>query len=226
MNIRAVIFDRDNTLLHFDPAAVTAIEVRIAEVAPELPPSAVNLHWLAWPGPWPRTSAEEPAFWRAFWGDLANRYKLDGIATAALYELGAFYHTCFSAFPDALPCLGQLRTHGLRLAVLTNFELPSIDLTLQHVGVDPSWFAALLSSAAIGCHKPDSRAYLAAVGELGLPLEQCAFVDDRIENVQAARALGMPAWLLARREAAASSMVPCVRDLQELTMLLTSLRGN
>jgi putative hydrolase of the HAD superfamily len=223
MNIRAVIFDRDNTLLYFDPAAVMAIEARIAEVAPALPPNAVNLHWSAWPGPWPRTPADEPAFWCGFWGDLANRYQLDSDTTTALYELGAFYHSCFSAFPDALACLGELRSHGMRLAVLTNFELPSIALTLQHAGIDPSWFTALLSSTAIGCHKPDSRAYFAAVAELGLPLEQCAFVDDRIENVEAARALGMPAWLLDRREEALSSMVPCVRDLQELTRLLTSL---
>ena len=223
MNIRAVIFDRDNTLLLFDPAAITAIEARIAEVAPTLPPGAVGLHWTAWPGPWPRTSADEPAFWSDFWGDLAARYQLGNDAITALHELGAFYHTCFSAFPDALPCLGELRSHGLHLAVLTNFELPSIDLTLQHVGIDPSWFTALLSSAAIGCRKPDARAYVAIVAELGLPLEACAFVDDLVENVEAARALGMPAWLLDRQGEALTSKVPCVRDLQELTRLLTSL---
>src|SRR5215475_3354268 len=125
MSIRAVIFDRDNTLLHFDPAAIAAIEARIAEVAPTLPPGAVGLHWTAWPGPWPRTSADEPAFWSDFWGDLAARYQLGNDAVTALHELGAFYHTCFSAFPDALPCLGELRSRGMHLAVLTNFELPS-----------------------------------------------------------------------------------------------------
>jgi len=223
MNIRAVIFDRDNTLLHFDPAAITAIQARITAVAPNLPPDAINLHWSTWPGPWPRTPADEPAFWRAFWSDLAARYRLGGGATAALHELGAFYHTCFSVFPDTLACLGALRSHRIRLAVLTNFELPSIDLTLQHVGIDPSWFAALLSSAAIGCRKPDPRAYLAAVAELGVPLQACAFVDDLVENVQAAHALGMPAWLLDRRQSVASSTVSSIRDLQELTMLLTSL---
>jgi putative hydrolase of the HAD superfamily len=222
MDVRAVIFDRDNTLLRFDPVAVTAIEARIAEVAPILPPSAVTLHWTGWPGPWPRTHADEPAFWGAFWTDLAARYQLDSGTTTALHELGAFYHTCFSAFPDTLPCLGELRSHGIRLAVLTNFELPSIDLTLQHAGIDPNWFAALLSSAALGCYKPDPRAYLAAAAQLGLPLEACAFVDDLVENVEAARALGMPAWLLDRQEDAPSSMVPRIRDLQELTALLTS----
>jgi putative hydrolase of the HAD superfamily len=220
MNIRAVIFDRDNTLLHFDPTAVTAIEARIAEVAPTLPPSAVSLYWTMWPGPWPRTAHAEPAFWRAFWDGLARQYQLPQHEITALEQIGTFYHTCFAAFPDASACLAQLRARSLRLAVLTNFELPSVDLTLQHAGLDSSLFDVLLSSASIGFHKPDPRAYLAVADALHLPASECAFVDDLPENVEAARALGMTAWLLDREYKAGPGLTFRIHNLYDLANLL------
>jgi putative hydrolase of the HAD superfamily len=222
MNIQAVIFDRDNTLMHLDTAATAAIEARIAAVAPTLPPGAVGRHWMAWPGPWPRAIDQEPAFWHVFWGQLAAQYQLHADPLAALHEIGAFYHTCFTAFPDTLACLATLRSRGVRLAILTNFELPSIHLTLQNAGLDPNWFSVLLSSATTGFPKPDARAYLAAAAALDLPPDACAFVDDLLENVEAAQALGMHGWLLDRSGAAPTSAPPHIRDLHELTSLLNN----
>ena len=215
MNIQAVIFDRDNTLMRFDTAAAAVIEARIAAVAPTLPLGAVGRHWTAWPGPWPRAIDQEPAFWHVFWGQLAAQYQLPADTIAALHEIGAFYHTCFTAFPDTLACLAALRSRGVRLAILTNFELPSIHLTLQNAGLDPNWFSVLLSSATTGFPKPDARAYLAAAAALDLPPAACA---DLVKNVEAAQALGMHGWLLDRTGAAPAR--PYIRDLHELTTLL------
>lgn len=220
MSIKGVIFDRDNTLLHFDTAAIAALEARIARVAPGVPPGAAVAGWLSWSGGWPRTPAAEPAFWADFWSEFATLHQLPPSAAEDIRQIGAFYHTCFRPFPDALDCLHTLRSRELRLAVLTNFELPSIDLTLQHAGIDPSLFHALLSSAALGCHKPEPRAYLAAAAALELTPEQCAFLDDLPENVVAARALGMHAWLLDRRDSAPASLLPRIRSLHELPALL------
>ena len=220
MQIQAVIFDRDNTLMRFDTAAAAAIEARIAAAAPTLPTDAVAAHWTTWPGPWPRSIDEEPAFWGVFWEALAAQYRLPANTIAALHEIGAFYHTCFTAFPDTVGCLAALRTHGVRLAILTNFELPSIYLTLQNAGLDPDWFSVLLSSATTGYPKPDARAYLAAAAALDLPPTVCAFVDDLLENVEAAHALGMRGWLLDRAGTAPASTHPRIRDLHGLAALL------
>lgn len=218
MSIRAVIFDRDNTLVRFDSRAGAAIEARIAAAAPALPARAVTAHWLGWRGPWPRSPEQEPAFWRSFWGALACRHQLRDDEIAALHGIGVCYYTCFTAFPDTRDCLAILRARGLRLAVLTNFELPSIHLTLRHAGLDPAWFDTLLSSAAIGVAKPNSGAYRAAAAALSLPLSQCAFVDDLPENVAAARALGMPAYLIdrARSHNPSTSTIHSLRDLPDL----------
>lgn len=222
MNIQAVIFDRDNTLVRFDTAAAAAIEARIAAAAPTLPAGAVGRHWLGWPGPWPRTIAHEPAFWQAFWEQFAAQYQLPADNVTALHEIGMFYHTCFTAFPDTLVCLAALRARGLRLAILTNFELPSIHLTLQNAGIDPNLFSVLLSSASIGFPKPDARAYLAAAAALNLPPAACAFVDDLVVNVEAAQKLGMHGWLLDRPGTAPVNTLLHIRDLYQLTALLNS----
>jgi putative hydrolase of the HAD superfamily len=219
MNIRAVIFDRDNTLVRFNTAAIAELEARVAAAAPGLPAGAAIEHWQHWPGPWPRTHDDEPAFWRAFWAALARAHQLHEGAAGTLEQIGAFYHTCFTAYPDTLACLRALRARGLRLAVLTNFELPSIHLTLRHAGIDPALFDTLLSSASLGTYKPDMRAYLAAAEALGLPPAACAFVDDLPENVQAAHALGMRAWLIDRRDDA-SDDPQSIRGLSELVSLL------
>jgi putative hydrolase of the HAD superfamily len=224
MNIQAVIFDRDNTLMHLHTAAAAAIEARIAAVAPTLPTNAVATYWTTWPGPWPRSIDEESAFWQLFWGGLAAQYQLPADTVAALYEIGAFYHTCFTAFPDTLACLAALRSRGLRLAILTNFELPSIHLTLQNAGLDPDWFSVLLSSASTGFPKPDARAYLTAAAALDLPPNACAFVDDLVENVEAAQALGMHGWLIDRADTTPASALPRIRDLHELPALLNIRR--
>jgi putative hydrolase of the HAD superfamily len=220
MNIHAVIFDRDNTLIRFDAAAAAALEARIAVAAPTLPPGTVATHWTTWPGPWPRAIDEEPAFWRVFWNSLAARYQLPFHTITALHEIGAFYHSCFTSFPDTLACLAALRARGLHLAILTNFELPSIHLTLQNASLDPGWFSVLLSSATTCFPKPDPRAYLAAATALNLPPTACAFVDDLPDNVEAARAIGMQAWLLDRQGTAPASKAPRIRDLHELNRRL------
>jgi putative hydrolase of the HAD superfamily len=218
MTIAAVVFDRDNTLLHFDRAAVADLERRVAALAPGLPPGAASAHWLSWPGPWPRTAEEEPVFWRSFWERFALHHALPQHSSTELMAIGDFYHSCFRAFPDAAPTLGALRSRDLRLAVLTNFELPSIDRTLRYAGLEPDWFDALISSGATGVAKPDPRAYALATAALGLAPQACLFVDDLPENVAGARAAGLRAVLLDRT--APSAPPERIAALPELLSLI------
>jgi FMN phosphatase YigB (HAD superfamily) len=196
--VRAVVFDRDQTLVTFDPIALRLIEQQIAQIAPPLPSGATTIHWSNWSGPWPRTVAEEPAFWVLFWSALAREHGLDDSMQTALIEVGAMYHRCFRAFDDSYACVQALRQRDLRLAVLTNFELPSIDRTLAHAGLDPTAFDVLLSSAMVGASKPHLAAFQAVLDALDVPASACAFVDDLPENVIGAAEVGMYPILLDR----------------------------
>ena len=48
-------------------------------------------------------------------------------------------------------------------------------------------------SAEVGMRKPDREIFLFAAEELGLPTEECVFVDDLLHNAEGARAVGMEA---------------------------------
>jgi putative hydrolase of the HAD superfamily len=199
MRFAAVIFDRDHTLLAFDPQRVEAIQARIDSIAPDLPPSATLRLWNSWPGAWPQQPAEEPAFWHSFWSTLGDAHRLSAEQVAALEEaVGPLYHTIFTAYPDTLACLHALRVADVRLAVLTNFELPSVDRTLAHAGIDPELFEIALSSATLGVRKPDPQAFHAIAAAMHLPPSACLFIDDLSENVAAARSIGMEALRIDR----------------------------
>jgi HAD superfamily hydrolase (TIGR01509 family) len=54
-------------------------------------------------------------------------------------------------------------------------------------------FDPFLISAVEGIRKPDPRIYLRACERLAVPPERCLFLDDKIENVEGARRVGMEA---------------------------------
>jgi putative hydrolase of the HAD superfamily len=218
--ISAVIFDRDNTLTRFDTDAIAARNRRYSAIAPELPAGAVMAHWIHWPGPWPRSATEESAFWAVFWDTLAAQYRLSNRVARALELAGSTYYADFVAYSDAIGCLESLHAQGLRLAVLTNFELPNVHLALLHAGIDPSWFAALLSSSTLGVSKPDPRAYLAAAAALELPPSACVFVDDILKNVEGACHVGMRGVWLDRGSVVAHTPIERIASLGSLDQLI------
>ncbi len=220
MTIRAVIFDRDNTLMYFDGANVTTFGAQIKAVAPQLSLDTVIRQWMTWPGPWPHTVEAEPSFWEHFWTVAGQHQPLYASQIARLCEVGAQYHTCFAVFADASACLHTLRERGLRLALLTNFELPSIDRTLIHAGIDPALFDVMLCSSILKVSKPDPDAFRAVAAALGEPLEHCAVVDDLPEHVSAARALGMRAIRIDRKSAHHDLANDMICSLEPLPHLL------
>jgi beta-phosphoglucomutase-like phosphatase (HAD superfamily) len=49
----------------------------------------------------------------------------------------------------------------------------------------------VVSSARVGVAQPDREIYEIAAGRAGVALGRCLFVDDRLENIEAAVTLGM-----------------------------------
>lgn len=54
-------------------------------------------------------------------------------------------------------------------------------------------FDRIFVSSEMGVRKPEPRSYRSVSRELGIPLDRMIFFDDTLENVQGARAVGMPA---------------------------------
>ncbi|MGD0831975.1 MAG: HAD family phosphatase [Terracidiphilus sp.] len=83
-----------------------------------------------------------------------------------------------------------LRKHGLKTAILSNMG----DEVLASVEREFDWihrFDVLVWSYQLGIAKPDSAIYRHTIVALGTEPEDTLFIDDKRENIDAARALGM-----------------------------------
>jgi putative hydrolase of the HAD superfamily len=122
--------------------------------------------------------------------------------------------TILETFPEVLPTLRELRRRGVRMAVVSDAwpELPALHAGL---GMD-EFFEAYAVSAEVGCRKPDPRMYRHASDALGLPPEQCLFLDDDPSLVAAAIALGYQGLAVLRDPGRTADDVPFIRSIDTL----------
>ena len=55
----------------------------------------------------------------------------------------------------------------------------------------PEMFDGVVISGEVGLHKPDAEIFLMGAERIGVPAEECVFVDDLRENCDGAAAVGM-----------------------------------
>jgi putative hydrolase of the HAD superfamily len=80
-----------------------------------------------------------------------------------------------------------LRSEGLALALLSN-SAPEHEATIPRFA---GRFDVAHFSHRTGRRKPDPGAYTALLEDLGLDASRVLFIDDKLRNVEAARALGL-----------------------------------
>ena len=86
--------------------------------------------------------------------------------------------------------VNDLRSHGVRLGVLTNNVREFRPLWWDLLPFD-DWFDDIVDSHEVGLRKPDPAIYQLALGRLGAAAERTAFLDDVATNVDAATRVGM-----------------------------------
>ena len=103
----------------------------------------------------------------------------------------------FRAFADAAPALAALRTLGLRLICVSNWDV-SLPQVLGRCGLE-TLLDGVVTSAGAGVRKPDPEIFAPAL-ELAdcEPAEALHVGDTAAEDVAAAGAAGIPALLLDR----------------------------
>ncbi|OPG03566.1 HAD family phosphatase [Microbispora sp. GKU 823] len=74
-------------------------------------------------------------------------------------------------------------------------------------------FDHVVSSYDVGVAKPDRRIFEIAARHAGVPPERCLFVDDRAENVDAARVLGMTGVVYRAPADLASALLPLFEEV-------------
>jgi putative hydrolase of the HAD superfamily len=140
---------------------------------------------------------------------------------AVFYEPRSFTHEEFFAaicaqskeLPDgAIRILKELAaSHKCMVGSLNNEARETHEFRMQKFGLR-QYLEFTFTSCYMGLRKPDPAIYRRVLGILGKSAERSLFIDDRLENVAAAAAVGMKALRF-------TGAVALRRDLQALEVL-------
>lgn len=124
------------------------------------------------------------AAWRRFCAQLEVKLRFVDFALT--------YCDLFATIEPTQALVRALRAAGHRAYLLSNTD------TLHLGAIRARWelVRSLDGTAAsfdLGVIKPDPRFYQRALGHLGLRVQDCVFVDDRADNIDAARGVGLAA---------------------------------
>lgn len=178
--VAGVVWDLGNVLLRWEPAHAVAAGVGEEEARAFL--DGFDFH--AW-----NLSCDAGRPWSE---------ALEEVRTTAprWYDAALAYHRHFAAsltgeIPGSVALLRALHGAGVAQYGLTNW---SSELFHGHAPQRYDFLGLLddiVVSGDVGVAKPDPAVYRVVAERSGIPLERLAFVDDRPDNVEAARALGM-----------------------------------
>lgn len=109
----------------------------------------------------------------------------DGSEVAAEGLLSRMF-SGFTPVEEMYHLVRRARRQGVRTCLLSNSWGNGYP---RHLFADT--FDAIVISGEVGMRKPEPEIFAHATELLGLPAEECVFVDDVEHNIKAARALGM-----------------------------------
>lgn len=215
MSYEAAIFDRDGVLIRFNIPRATA------DFGPLLPFGIFELGqwWERWgkQAGFPKTIEEEQRFFSGFWDHLSDELKLSDSIRTQLH--GIDYTDYLVPYEDAYPALSYARSRGLKIGVLSNFGLASLQHSLDIVGLSPLIDVAITASVT-RTPKPDPRAYLGMAMYLGVEPARCLLFDDKPICVSGALTVGMSAYLVDRSGRHNDARCPVVPSLASIGTFL------
>jgi beta-phosphoglucomutase len=180
MTTAAVIFDMDGVLVLSGPAHWDAWRDTAAAHGREL----TQADFLAVNG---MTNQD---ICTRLWGTRATP---EFVAAVADRKERAYRDAVRAAVPLAPGCrrlLGDLRGHGLALAVGTSGPLENVDLILDGGGIRP-FFGGVVHAGLVQRGKPAPDIFLRAAELLDVQPARCVVVEDAPSGVRAALAAGM-----------------------------------
>jgi putative hydrolase of the HAD superfamily len=131
---------------------------------------------------------------KAYWHEVAKELirPVDASTIAALIDAD----TTHWAQPNEamVAWAAALQRAGVKTGILSNMgDAMEHGLVAKHLWLQN--FGHTTFSHRLGIAKPDNAIYASAIDGLGIPPEAILFIDDREENIEAARAAGMAAIL-------------------------------
>ncbi|MDI9644264.1 MAG: HAD family hydrolase [Candidatus Verstraetearchaeota archaeon] len=181
--IRAVLFDMDNTLLDFMAAKASACRAVAGKLGKDDGLDLLN-RFL-------KNKAEHES----------HLIIADYMGSLGIYDGELFFEVCetydltkleaIEAYDGIPELLTYLKTNRFALGVVTNARRVNAEMRLEKAGLR-RFFDAVVTADDTEQIKPDPRHLEVAIGRLGVIPEETIFVGDSIEmDIKAAKRLGM-----------------------------------
>jgi 2-haloacid dehalogenase len=219
-DIRACVFDAYGTLFDFASAA-RGCRAEIGDDFEKLTAlwrdKQLQYTWLR------AVQGRHADFWQVT-GDALD-YAMDTLRLQrpGLRERLMALYLALDAFPEVVSVLGQLKTKGLKLAILSNGTPQMLSAVVDNAGLANA-FGAVLSVEEVGVYKPSPRVYQLAVDRLGIPKTDICFLSSNAWDAYAASAFGMKViWCNRygqRRERLPGNPNDEIKSLAELPALI------
>ena len=194
INIKAVIFDLDNTLINRQKAFIEMLNNKIIETLPvdkkNLVDEAIRdiLHW-----------DDNGIVSRSVtFANYCEKYQVTSMTSAELND----YWSSISGnevylFDDVLEIIAYLKPK-YRLAILSNGNAISQRRKLNATNILHD-FEFSLVSGEVGIHKPDLRIYDYVVKKLNLEPSECVYIGDNYAfDIEASNKAGLKAIFVNR----------------------------
>lgn len=191
--IRAILFDFDDTLGDRDAAFLQGLDRFIRYYFPELTEEEVH-----------RRQEEMFHYNRAGYGNviryidlvqhfLAKWGRPEVAPEVALRRLCDGFSADYPLHPDGISTLLTLRKQGYKLGLITNGSSYPQNRKLDSSGLRP-YFDLVTVCGEEGLQKPHPLIFRRTAARLGVPVECCLYVGDHpLNDIAAAQAVGMSA---------------------------------
>ena len=199
-SVQFIYFDLGNVLVSFDPHIACVNVAQLCGITAEQAERVIYRSGLE--DRYERGEIDGAAFAAEFWQRLGSHR--GDITDAALLDA---LSNMFTPVEPMREVMASVRAAGCRIGILSNTCEGHWDwIGRQAYEVLEGPFDAQVLSCRVGSMKPDRKIYEEAERLAGVPPQQIGFLDDKRENVEAARRRGWQASLCLSHQQAIDAL--------------------
>ena len=197
MALRAVIFDYGQVISTLADPAARARQLAIIGLAPAI----FDMHYWKYRLDYDRGTLNGRTYWQTIARDTSLALTPEQIESLIDQDIQVWA----GLNPIMLDWMARLRAAGLKIAILSNMG----EDFLAYMRKNFRWledFHHLTWSCELDMVKPEAAIYEHTLQKLGVRPEEALFLDDKIENVEGAHAVGLHALLFRDVETLAADL--------------------
>jgi len=207
MEIDALIFDCDGTLVDSEEIGLAAIVAAAQEIGAEFESADELLRLKGSPMSQCLRIVEE----------RLGKPLPSAFESTVRRRMSEVFRTSLKPMPGAADMLRQLR---VPFCIASNGPRQKIELTLGIAGLLPLLEGRLFSAYEVGYWKPEPELFLHAASAMGVAAHRCAVVEDSESGVRAALAAGMTVYLLRSAHSLPLELEARVKYIDQLPELV------